>query len=40
MSTQSDAGPALNAPPIPQSLEALDALFGLHPGYRRSPSCR
>jgi catalase len=34
MVTQSDAGSELAAPPIPQLLEALDALFGLHPGFR------
>jgi catalase len=34
MATPSDAGPGLDAPPIPQLLEALDALFGLHPGFR------
>ncbi len=34
MAAQSDAGSALDAPPIPQLLEALDALFGQHPGFR------
>ena len=34
MATQPDAGSALATPPIQQLLEALDALFGLHPGFR------
>jgi catalase len=34
MATRSDADSALSTPPVPQLLEALDALFGLHPGFR------